>query len=205
MPATIGSPRWAARARPAWDGARVSPSPDRITNVSDDRQGQDLSQRSPYPIEFRQSAVARVVALQDAGHPHPFATIAQDLGVNPSTLRGWYHYLTLRETPDTGRLTAASGPVRRLSFVGLLRHARCGTLLRLCHRPTRGSVYICPHCHWLLDAEALNQNTVAAIAGCAPRLAATPHPDQWLLGLRVDDRCHIVSLRWRPTPASGKL
>jgi hypothetical protein len=163
-----------------------------------------VPQRSPYPIEFRQSAVARVVELQDADQPHPFAAVAREFGVNLSTLHGWYRYLTPpKTTPDTGQL-APGDQVRHMSFVGLLRHAACGTLLRLRHRPTRGPVYICPHCHRMLDAEALNHNTVAAIAGSAPQVAATPNPDRWLLGLRVDDRCHIVSLRWRPTPASGQ-
>ena len=158
-----------------------------------------MANHSTYTPEFRRAAAAEVAARRDAGDSRTLSAVANRLNVNPSTLRNWLTTFF----PDkvvSGWQPPVTGLATR-SLLGLARHARCGTLLRADSLPLVGRVYTCPRCRTRLNGLRVNVAAEAAVTACAPQLAQQPRPTRWeevLIGLRVDDRCRIVALTWRP-------
>jgi hypothetical protein len=89
-----------------------------------------VASRGRYDERFRRAAAALVVSRREWRERRNFSSVAEELGINPSTVRSWV--VRSAPQPDPGSEQEASAPERRtpgrvLTVVAV--DARCDALL----------------------------------------------------------------------------
>jgi hypothetical protein len=153
--------------------------------------------RSRHSEQFRRGAAALVVARREQGLPRFVASVAEELKVSCTTLRGWVAmYTPHHEEPASPVSTPWPGWV----LVGYAVHSRCRTALAALSAPIRG--YRCATCPRLVwRAGVLHDTVMAAVVRQVPRLCragvAPVDLPRLLTRVRIDDGGRVLGLTWR--------
>jgi len=170
-----------------------------------------MASRSPHTEQFRRDACARVEQLRAARVQHAVTTAAEELGVNPETLRNWLDAYTVGPSLSPAPITmAGQRDGGGLVLVRLARHATCSTLLVGVRDGGNLPAYVCPRCAGapLLRADTVHRYALAAVARQAPRLGTWQGLSELpalLAGLKIDNRGHTVALTWRPASRAAPV